>query len=121
MPRKKKIAITGLLIALALFAASFVYFSHDKYNRMAITSNSGFMNNGEMFDVRIGMRMDEATVRILSHHFKPWIRENYEADSDQPNCLGHSFPKSFSAAYYFDDSWRRGSLCVIYSSQNLVT
>ena len=102
------------IIVVLIFLASLVWIFPISSSIRAINSDYGFTNSGSIFDVSIGSNISNASRNLKLHSF-----DVYEVGKTG-DCLSHGYPGKYRINVYSDDSWRKGTLCVIYDSAGIV-
>ena len=99
----------------------FIYVLGPLENRLALNSDAGYISSGEKFDVIIGAKRGDVRRRLAKHYFRLAETEEPFPPNQNKMCLGHEYPKYYSIEVYRDESWRRGTLCVVYDSSETVS
>ena len=103
-----------LLSALLGTAYVFAWSPHASYNRAGIIGTTGRIDSGAKFGVTIGDVQWTAQKTF-------WKAGFYRVESTKPqSCHGFEYSKTQNIEVWFDDSWRRGTLCVV-SSESKIT
>jgi len=74
--------------------------------RVAITRSKGKIDEGRFLDVEIGSMSAAAHKALTDRGFRHIER------TQGGNCMGIFYEANFEVNLYFDDSWRRGTICV---------
>jgi hypothetical protein len=105
----------SLILAVLAPMAGAAFLMTNEYNRAALFDSSGYVTSGTRFSVQIGQRRDFAlsqlgSSRTLVHE------ETYRGHG----CLMREFSDTRTFDIFIDESWRRGSICVISDGQHVL-
>lgn len=96
------------IISVALFY-SLTISNYSEFNLAGVTGSSGRIDEGERFRVKIGAEYGEVKRIMEGLGFE-------KRDLTKPNsCHGFTYPEELTPQLWFDNSWRKGTLCVITS------
>ena len=104
-PIVRNILIGSILVALIAVAIAFV---SSEENRLALRSDYGYLSSGAKFDVKVGSEVEGVPQALQRHYFKLYRR------SSSGTCLSHDYDPKYRIDVFSDDSWRRGTVCVVY-------
>ena len=109
-------AFLWLLLAITVVAATYVLAisRHSELNRAGLLGASGRIDAGKKFGVSIGADYREVQDALEGLGFE-------ERDLTKPqSCHGFDYPEHQEPQLWFDDSWRKGTLCVVTSGGSVV-
>lgn len=95
----------GLAVIITIFLSN-------ELNRAAVYNSVGYIKSGRRFSVTIGDSRDEAKSRIINEHGLK-LKETY----DGTKCLMREFSSARTIDVFVDESWRRGTICLISDKQ----
>jgi hypothetical protein len=99
--------LIGLLAMLATALGMTWFFLADPRNLVALNPD-GLLTSGKRFGLEIGMPMNQAAARMNA---LPGMRTLKVMQGGL--CIGHAFQADRQVLVLGDDSWRRGSVCLI--------
>lgn len=102
-----------LLIVVVSFIALFLFGS--ELNRASILGSDGHIESGSKFGLHIGM--DSRKVESLLTRERLTLYES----SMGGQCLDRAYPVEQKLEVWTDDGWRKGTLCVSYVNQKVVS
>lgn len=105
----KAVMVAGSIALLATCAALLA----DDVNRMMILKPQGQIASGSVFGVGVGDPRG-ASVALLRARFG-----NHDVKRGG-RCLGREHGPEFKLDIFYDESWRRGSICTISSNERVV-
>lgn len=104
-----------LLVSVVLGAAYVLVGSrHSPFNRAGLVGASGRIDAGEKFGVAIG-----ADYNTNEELFKSLGFEKRELTKPK-SCHGFDYSEHQDVQLWFDDSWRKGTLCVVSTRAKVV-
>ena len=108
-------AFLSLIILTVIVGAAytFAWSRYSAFNRAGITGAAGRIGSGEKFGTTIGDPPSEA-----ERNFKELGFEKVALTRPQ-SCHGFRYSKEQTVQLWFDNSWRRGTLCVVSSAQKV--
>lgn len=101
------------LMALLFFLYTLGFSSYADFNRSGIFGSNGRIAMGSKFGVEIGDSYEKAKSLMLSLGF-----ENPDL-TKAGSCHGYDYGKEFEPHLWFDNSWRKGTICIITSSNKV--
>ena len=109
---KTLIFAVGLTI-LVFFLYTLGFSRHADFNRSGILGSKGRITTGSKFGIEIGENYETAKSLMLSLGF-----ENPEL-TKAGSCHGYDYGKELEPHLWFDNSWRKGTICIITSSNKV--
>lgn len=108
---KVRSAILGGIL-LVMFGVGFAVLA-DEYNRAGVLSSRGVSTSGERFGVAIGMDSMQARDVLRRRGLTP-----VELTLAQ-SCHGRTYTSDEQVELWYDDTWRRGTICVVSRSSRV--
>ncbi|SMC97472.1 hypothetical protein SAMN06272759_11542 [Novosphingobium sp. B1] len=105
-----------LLIAIFVLGATYTLAisPHSSFNRAGLAGASGRIDTGKKFGVSIGNNPRDIEVKFTALGF-----EKVELTKAR-SCHGFDYAEDQNLQLWFDDSWRRGTLCVVSSGSRIM-
>jgi hypothetical protein len=105
-------ALSIISVFLAIYFTSVIrHLTKEDYE--ALRQESGYLTSGGKFDVIVGSKSSMVPGEVARSGFKFYERSKYKS------CLTHEYERfDFNVDIYSDDSWRKGTLCVVSDSSN---
>ena len=103
--------VASLLVALASVGVGYAtaLSRHSAFNRAALAGSNGRIESGQKFGVAIGDEYDAVEMKFRELGF-----EQRELTKPQ-SCHGFTYASELTPHLWFDNSWRKGTLCVVSS------
>lgn len=106
-----RIWITAIgLVALILLVFAFGFSRYADFNRAGIMGSKGRVANGSKFGIEVGEHYSKSESLMASLGF-----ENVQLTKDN-SCHGYDYQDDMEPHLWFDNSWRKGTICVVTSS-----
>lgn len=94
------ISLAGLAIAFAIVLIV------SPLTRMGLIGSEGHITTGEFLGVKIGDSATSANEKMNRHGF------DFVDDYDGGECMGIEHLADIKIELYYDNSWRRGTVCI---------
>jgi hypothetical protein len=101
------------LAALLFFSYTLGFSRYADFNRSGILGSKGRVGTGSKFGIEVGENYSKAKALMTSLGF-----ENPEL-TKVGSCHGYDYGKEFELHLWFDNSWRKGTICIITSSDEV--
>jgi hypothetical protein len=109
-----KILAFVLGLATLLFLLYALGFSqHAEFNRSGVSGSKGRITTGSKFGIKVGENYETARALMISLGF-----ENPEL-TKAGSCHGYDYGEELEPHLWFDNSWRKGTICIITSSNKV--
>ncbi|WP_417616849.1 hypothetical protein [Parasphingorhabdus sp.] len=109
-----KIVAFCLGLAAILFLSYALGFSrYADFNRSGILGSNGHVVTGGKFGIEVGENYKRAEAVMMSLGF-----ENPEL-TKAGSCHGYDYGKDLEPNLWFDNSWRKGTICIVTSSDKV--
>jgi hypothetical protein len=82
--------------------------------RLALFNSEGHITHGSFLDIEVGDSSESAADAMKRHEFK-LVRVSAGGE-----CMGVIHSISNHVELYFDDSWRRGTICLVSKKGRIV-
>ena len=109
----KTAAFVLVLATLLFFLYTLGFSRHADFNRSGILGSKGRIATGSRFGINVGDNYETAKELMISLGF-----ENAEL-TKAGSCHGYDYGKELHPHLWFDNSWRRGTICIITSSNKV--
>lgn len=95
-----------IIIGITIFAfVVAIVFLSNEWNRAAFGS-IGYIEQGKKFGIIIGSPLTEKIEALKARGFI------HELPTKKHSCFGRDYPENIKLDLIYDDSWRRGSICI---------
>jgi hypothetical protein len=104
----RKAILVAVLLLLSTGAIYGLFLSpFAAFNRAGLWGSNGRIGEGERFGLSIGQSYQSAAARMsaLGFEARPITKEN--------SCHGHDYDRNRQLALWWDDSWRKGTICIV--------
>ena len=104
---RRAILFSVLVLLTAGAAYALVLSQFAAFNRAGLWGSNGRISKGERFGLSIGQDYGSAAARMSALGFKT------HAVTKDSSCHGFDYDRSRQLALWWDDSWRKGTICLV--------
>jgi len=118
MPSLKK--LFRLLLALAALASLYVFLSSER--NQDVISSKGFIDRGSKFGVTIGQSKSVVDNGLRQRGYAIGSSASsmkINGSHTKNHCYSKPIADNLIPVIYYDNTWRRGSLCVVYLEEKV--
>jgi hypothetical protein len=101
------------LMTLVFFLYTLGFSRHAEFNRSGISGSKGRITTGSKFGIQVGENYETSRALMISLGF-----ENPEL-TKTGSCHGYDYGEELEPHLWFDNSWRKGTICIITSSNKV--